>query len=79
MATSRSRSVPAARAVAACGRIEKPFRGQLPLQLLERQLQRAVTLRLKRLHDQLQFAARSYRSMRPRASTATPSCGLNFR
>ena len=36
----------------------KPFGRQLLLQLLEGELQRAVTLRLNRFDDQLHFAAR---------------------
>jgi len=43
----------------ACARGEQALGGQLPLELLERQLQRAHALRLERLHLQLVIARAS--------------------
>ena len=61
-------------------RVEQPFGLQPLLQLIERELQRAETVRLEVLADELVFALRLVDARRvPRATTRRPSAGLNFR
>ena len=60
-------------------RVEQTFRRELLLQLLERELQRAMALRFQMLHEQLIFAARVIDIETPARDHCDAICGLNFK